>query len=159
QSEEDIKSCPVDIDGQHNATLQPGHLLYPEYNSDGVINDLDKRAMVYSDTSQPDLSDVVHGRFSHTGIDFACSLAGACLQGRGRAAEIKLPFQNDANSPSYLFNDRWHRADIFDVNSSWVSGKYPALRKTPVPSNNLPSTFWYTNIPYLRLRNAQLGYT
>lgn len=159
QSEEEIKSYPVDIDGQHNTTLLPGDLIYRDFNNDGVINDLDMRPMGYSDTSQPCLSYGFHGRVSYKGIDFAFSLAGASLQSRGRAAEIKLPFHNDANSPSYLFNDRWHRADIFDVNSSWVSGKYPALRKTPVPSNNLPSTFWYTNISYLRLRNAQLGYT
>jgi len=47
------------------------------------------------------------------------------------------------------------------VNSEWIPGKYPPLRfNEPNHSNyNKNSTFWLTNVRYLRLKTIELGYT
>src|SRR5690606_7708985 len=60
-----------------------------------------------------------------------------------------------------IFRDRWHRADMYDVNSEWIPGKYPALRFNPNEhsNNTRTSTFWAHNVKYLRARTIQLGYT
>ncbi|HEX3008738.1 MAG TPA: SusC/RagA family TonB-linked outer membrane protein, partial [Bacteroidales bacterium] len=59
-----------------------------------------------------------------------------------------------------LYNDRWHRENVLDLNSPWVSGKYPALRwNDSGHSNYRNSDFWLTNVRYLRARTIELGYT
>jgi len=162
QSEEEIANYTVDIDGQNNTTLLPGDLIYKDQNNDGVISDLDARPNGYGGAGQnPYLTYGLNASVGYKGIDMLVTFAGASLQSRGRANEVKVPFQNDANSPDYLLNDRWHREDIFNPDSPWLPGTYPAIRSTitAAPSNNYASSFWFRNITYMRLRNLQLGYT
>jgi hypothetical protein len=74
---------------------------------------------------------------------------------------LAIPFQAIHNSPEYIFNDRWHRADLFDPNSEWIEGKYPAIRRTSSGNHinyTRHSDFWISNITYLRLRNLELMY-
>ncbi|WP_346237698.1 TonB-dependent receptor [Niabella insulamsoli] len=159
QSVEQIANYPVDIDGQNNTTLLPGDFIYKDQNNDGVIDGLDERPSGYGESNLPYLNFGLNLTGSYKGIDLTVNFAGATMQSRGRAAEIKNPFQNDANSPDYLLNDRWHHEDIFDPTSPWVPGTYPALKKTNNESNLRASTFWFRNTSYVRLRNLMLGYT
>ncbi len=159
QSEEEIANYPVDIDGQNNTTLMPGDFIYKDQNNDGVIDDLDVRPNAYSENNLPYLNFGLNASIAYKGIDLSVNFAGATMQSRGRAAELKLPFQNDSNSPDFLFNDRWHREDIFDLNSPWIPGTHPALKKSNNESNQRPSSFWFRNTSYLRLRDIQIGYT
>ena len=158
QSEEEIANYPVNIDGQNNTTLNPGDFIYKDQNNDGVIDGLDVRPNAYAEGNLPYLNFGLNSSVAYKGFDLTLNFSGAAMQSRGRAAEIKNPFQNDANSPDYLFNDRWHREDIFDPTSPWVPGTYPALKKSNNESNLRASTFWFRNTSYLRLRDAQLGY-
>ena len=159
QSEEEIANYPVDVDGKNNTTLLPGDFIYKDQNNDGVIDGLDERPSGYGEGNLPYLNFGLNisGRFK--GFDLLLNFSGASMQSRGRAAEIKTPFQNDANSPDYLLNDRWHHEDIFDPGSPWVPGTYPALKKTDNESNLRASTFWFRNTSYLRLRDLTIGYT
>lgn len=158
QSAEEIANYPVNVDGQNNTTLNPGDFIYKDQNNDGVINGLDERPNGYSEGNLPYLNFGLNTSFAYKGFDLTMNLSGAAMQSRGRAAEIKNPFQNDANSPDYLFNDRWHREDIFDPTSPWVPGTYPALKKSNNESNLRASSFWFRNTSYLRLRDIQVGY-
>lgn len=158
QSEEQIARYPVDIDGQNNTTLNPGDFIYKDQNNDGVIDELDVRPNAYSEGNLPYLNFGLNASVAYKRFDLTVNFSGAAMQSRGRAAEIKNPFQNDANSPDYLFNDRWHREDIFDPTSPWVPGTYPALKKSNNESNMRPSSFWFRNTSYIRLRDVQLGY-
>ncbi|WP_256002275.1 SusC/RagA family TonB-linked outer membrane protein [Pedobacter deserti] len=159
QSEEQIANYPVDVDGQNNKTLLPGDFIYKDQNDDGVIDGLDERPNGYAEGNLPYLNFGFNGSISFKGFDLLVNFTGATMQSRGRAAELKLPFQNDANSPDFLLNDRWHREDIFDPTSPWVPGTYPALKKSNNESNQRASSFWFRNTSYLRLRDLQIGYT
>jgi len=159
QSMEEIANYPVDIDGRNNTTLQPGDFIYKDQNNDGVIDNLDVRPNAFAEGNLPYLNFGLNTSIAYQGFDLALSFAGAAMQSRGRAAELKTPFQNDANSPDFLFNDRWHHEDIFDPSSPWVPGTYPALKKSDNESNMRASSFWFRNTAYLRLREVQLGYT
>ncbi|HMI02527.1 MAG TPA: TonB-dependent receptor [Pedobacter sp.] len=158
QSEEEIANYPVDVDGQNNTTLLPGDFIYKDQNNDGVVDGLDERPNGYSEGNLPYLNFGLNSSVSFRGFDLGLNFSGATMQSRGRAAELKLPFQNDANSPDFLLNDRWHRQDIFDPASPWVPGTYPALKKSNNESNQRASSFWFRNTSYLRLRNVQIGY-
>ena len=170
QSQEEIDSYPVDIDGKGNTTLLPGDLIFRDYNSDGVINDYDRRPLGYAgsdypyDSSQgnknPLLSLGFTFAFDWKGIDFAADFAGGfmntwcpdwfCLWGSGTSYV--------ANGFAYNSLNVWRHEDILDPTSPWVPGDFPAFRGDSNPSVK-SNNFYNVNVRYLRLRNLVIGYT
>lgn len=159
QSQEQIANYTVDIDGKNNTTVLPGDFIYEDVNNDGVINDLDSRPVGYGGGQLPYMTFGLNLETEYKGFDFSLAFAGGTMQSRGRGAETKIPFMGNGNSPEHLFNDRWHHEDIFDPESPWIPGTYPALRRSQNAHINKPSDFWFRNVTYLRLRNVQIGYT
>ena len=79
--------------------------------------------------------------------------------------ETRWAFQNNGNLNA-IFEDRWHRADPFDVNSEWVAGKYPANRINPQfghsdyeKNGQRNSSFWLHNVTQFRARTLEVGYS
>jgi TonB-linked SusC/RagA family outer membrane protein len=168
QSVEEIKNYPINNDGQNNTTLLPGDLKFKDVNGDGLISNLDERPIGYGgnagasafDGNNPYLSFGFSTSLDWKGFSLNTDWAGASLQSYYRIFESVVPFQATHNSPSFLFNDRWHRADLYDNNSAWVPGKYPAIRRANNNHINYSrrSDFWIENVRYLRLRNLELAY-
>lgn len=159
QSEEEIENYPVNIDGQGNRTMLPGDFIYKDVNDDGIINWLDERPTGYGEGANPYMTFGINGNFTWKGLSLDYGFAGATMQSFYRYWELLFPFQNDGNSPHYMLNDRWHRADPFDDNSPWVAGTHPAIREgNNGHSNYWGNDFWRKNISYIRLRNLELGY-
>ncbi|MBE7175537.1 MAG: TonB-dependent receptor [Mucilaginibacter polytrichastri] len=161
QSQDEIDNYPINNDGQGNRTLLPGDLKFDDVNGDGVINDLDQRPIGYAQGALPYLNFGVNGSATWRNITLQFDFAGASMQTFQREYEMQIPFQNNGNSPAYLLNDRWHRADPFDPNSAWIAGEYPAIRKDNPNLSNFANRndFWITNVRYIRLRNLLVGYT
>jgi hypothetical protein len=70
------------------------------------------------------------------------------------------PFHDGGTNPQYYMEDTWHLADIWDVNSEYLPGKYPVLIAGNNNHSNYSrhSTFWTVNTNYLKLRNIEIGY-
>lgn len=156
-----INNYPVDIDGQGNKTLLPGDLIYQDVNGDKKINALDQRPIGYSYGAQPMVNFGLTFSVVYKSFDFHADFSGASGYTWYQNWEQRWAFQNNGNLNA-IFTDRWHRADIYDPNSAWVSGKYPANRYNP--GNNGPSdytiqsTYWLHNVTYLRARTIEIGY-
>lgn len=58
-----------------------------------------------------------------------------------------------------MLEDRWHRLDLYDPESEWVPGRYPAIRNGEFAYNNKNSDFWLHNVHYLRISNLEIGYS
>ncbi len=162
QSMEEIKQYPVNNDGQGNRTQLPGDLIFKDVNGDGVISSLDERPIGYALGATPYASFGASAGVNYKGLSLMTDWAGATLQSYYRIFELAIPFQANHNAPDYIFNDRWHRADVFDPNSAWIPGKYPAIRRTGSGSHvNYAnhSDYWITNVHYLRLKNLEVSYT
>lgn len=159
RSQDEINNYSVDMDGQSNATLLPGDFIYKDVNGDGVINSMDERPIGYPDSWAPMIG--FGGNISLDWKDFDLSLdfTGGAMQSWFQNYELRNAFHNGYNSPAYLLTDRWHRADPYDPNSEWISGYYPAVREGNSGPNSKNSDFWLHNVRYIRLRNAELGYT
>ncbi len=159
QSEDEINNYPVNIDGKGNRTLLPGDFIYKDVNGDGVINALDERPIGYPRGWAPFLSYGFNVVLGWKGVTLGIDFAGGAMQSYLRNYELKYPFQNDGNSPEYLFTDRWHREDPYDPGSKWIPGTYPAVRKgNEAHSNYWDNDFWLVNVRYLRLKNLKIGY-
>ncbi len=159
QSEEEIKNYEVDIDGANNSTLLPGDLKYEDVNEDGVIDNYDYQPIGYPVGWGPFLSYGANINLQWKGFDLNVVLNGASMLGWNQNYELRNPYNNsNENSPAYLLNDRWHRADLYDDNSEWIAGKYPAIRKGGYGASAYNSDFWLHNVTYLRVKNVQFGY-
>jgi TonB-linked SusC/RagA family outer membrane protein len=160
QSEEEIKNYKIDNDGQGNRTELPGDFKYIDANGDGIINDLDQRPIGYAQGAQPYVSFGLNGSVGYKGFALRFDFAGATMQSFLRDYELRYPFQNNGSSPAYMLTDRWHRADPYNPNSAWISGKYPAIRKDNTTHVNYQvNDFWITNVHYIRLKNLELSYS
>jgi TonB-linked SusC/RagA family outer membrane protein len=159
-SMEEINNYPVNIDGQGNRTLLPGDLKYKDINGDGIISGLDERPIGYGGGQQPNLNFGFTLGLTYKGFDFNADFSGASGYTWFQHFETRWAFQNGGNL-NKIFEDRWHRADMYDVNSAWIPGKYPANRFNQGGHSNYNknSTFWAHNVRYLRARTIQLGYT
>ena len=159
QSEEEIKNYPVNLDGQGNTTLLPGDLIYKDVNNDGVINSMDERPIGFPENWAPILSFGGNIGLEWRGIDLNIDFSGGAMQGWRQNYELANAYHNGGNSPAYLLEDRWHRADLYDPESEWISGRYPAIRNGEFAYNNKNSDFWLHNVHYLRISNLEIGYS
>lgn len=159
QSEEEIKNYPVNLDGQGNTTLLPGDLIYKDVNNDGVINGMDERPICFPEGWAPILSFGGNIGLEWKGIDLNIDFSGGAMQGWRQNYELTNAYHNGGNSPAYLLEDRWHRLDLYDPESEWVPGRYPAIRNGEFAYNNKNSDFWLHNVHYLRISNLEIGYS
>ncbi|MBD8488213.1 TonB-dependent receptor [Echinicola sp. CAU 1574] len=158
ESQEQIENYPVDIDGQGNRNVLPGDFIYEDVNGDGLINGMDERPIGYAEGSNPYVSFGMNGSASYKGFELYFSFAGASMQTFTRNWELRYPFQNNGVSPDFMFEDRWHHEDLYNADSEWVPGTYPAIRRFGADHLYRHNTFWLTNVKYLRLRNLEIGY-
>ena len=91
------------------------------------------------------------------GIDLNIDLSGGAMQGWRQNYELANAYHGNGNSPVYLLEDRWHRADLYDPDSEWIPGRYPAIRIGEFSYNNKNSDFWLHNVRYLRIKNREAG--
>jgi len=158
QSEDEIRSHPINNDGANNRTQLPGDFIYKDVNGDGVINGMDERPIGYPTGWAPIMSFGGRIGLNWKGIDMNVDFSGGAVQSWFQDYELRNAFHGGGNSPAYLLEDRWHRADPYDSNSEWIAGYYPALRNGNSGPNSRNSDFWLTNARYLRIRNLELGY-
>ena len=160
KSQDEINNYTVDIDGQGNRTLLPGDLIYKDVNGDGKIDDYDKRPISYAYGAQPQINFGFSFSLAYNGFDFHADFSGASGYSWFQNWEQRWAFQNNGNLNA-IFEDRWHRANIYDPNSDWVAGKYPPNRYNPGTGHSdyaTQSTFWLHNVTYFRARTIELGY-
>lgn len=129
----------------------PGDLKYRDLNNDGIININDVTAI---GSTKPFFQYGITGGFNYKGLDFSFTLNGVAnrnvyynfsnfaavgtVGGYGQALESSL--------------QRWTPATA-------ATAKYPRLSVGSNPNNNQTSSFWMKNGNYLRLRNAEIGYS
>ncbi len=164
-SQEQINNYKVNNDGKGNRTLIPGDLMYKDQNGDGKIDQYDERPIGYGYGTQPNINFGFTLGATFKGFDFRADFSGGAGYTWFQNYETRWAFQNNGNLNT-IFEDRWHHQDLYDVNSPWVAGKYPANRVNPGfghsdyslnGQNN--SSFWLHSTHYLRARTIELGYS
>ena len=147
---EDIASSP---DQSYFGDIQPGDIKYVDLNNDGVINSNDRKALGY--TSVP---EIVYGfglSASWKGIDISLFFQGVGGIKFSKYSTLTCGFVSNAVTQSNLLSDV--------AGKYWTperqNAEYPRLTHGANLNNSQLSTFWLVNGRYLRLKNAELGYT
>lgn len=140
--------------------MLPGDFIYRDTNSDGFITDADKRDRRFWN-STPKFHYGLNIDLSWKNFDINILFNGSMMYSLryDGVYTTMLGTDGSGNAPKYMLN-RWHRADPYDVNSEWIAGKWPAIRKTSdVTSIYNDSSFWIKKGDYLRLKSVEIGYT
>lgn len=157
---EEIANHPIDNDRQGNRTVIPGDVKYKDLNGDGVINGMDERPIGYRRDATPVFNYGINLGVAWKGFDLAVDLSGSLHSTYFQQWEQARAFQNNGNSPQWLFDDSWRLSDVWDAKSDLIPGKYPmALKDRDGDNTYWNSTFWKHNVKYLKLRNLEFGYT
>ena len=140
---------------QYGRTLVPGDIKYRDINGDGIVNDFDKVAIGY--TSIPEINYGFGLSLGWKGFDASVFFSGMAHVTRiiggynlygGAATNVLIQGQIFADVAERSWSVT-HRSDA----------PYPRF-SVEVPANNqIASTFWQKDMSFLRLKNAELGYT
>lgn len=148
-SEEDIVQSPR----QEFSDYKVGDIKYRDLNGDGKIDGNDKTAIGF-----PTVPEIIYG-FGGTVKYHKWDLT-LFFQGVGNVS-LRMynmhPFADAShfgyNITQYIADNHWSESNP-DVNAA-----YPRLSSTLNVNNNQVSSFWVKNATYLRLKNAEIGYT
>lgn len=138
----------------------PGDFIYDDTDGDGIITNYDKRDNGFWN-STPKFNYGLNLDFAWKNFDVNILLNGAAMYSLKYDGlyTTMLGIEGAHNAPKYML-DRWHRADIYDPDSEWIPGNWPAMRKSSdVHSVYNDSDFWRKKGDYLRLKSLEIGYT
>ena len=157
QSYEEIYAYPSNIDGSSNRSILPGDIKFIDSNGNGVKDGGDSIILGIGG-SKPRSYFGVTIDVQWRGFDITMLLQGATAYKLNYSDSLSKPFVRDPQSPINSFIDRWHRLDLFDQSSPWVSGKWPS---TGSRQNALDGASGYTVFDgtYARIKQFQIGYS
>lgn len=132
-------------------TPKPGDIRYLDKNGDGVIKPDDDRFIVGNDFPRYTFG-FTYG-LEYKGFDFSMMWQGVGKRNKWMRGESVEAFHNNNEGPVMDFHqDRWTPNN--------PDATYPRLTMGAESANNAAkSDFWIQDAKYLRLKNAQIGYT
>lgn len=151
ESEDEIAEWPIQKFGSYH----PGDIKYRDVNGDGEVDTYDKVAIGY--TVVPEINYGFGISLGWKGFDASVFFSGVAHVTRiisgnnlfGATADIKYEGQIFAD----VARNRW-TPDNPDSNAP-----YPRLSLENVTNNQQASTYWQKDMSFLRLKNAEIGYT
>ncbi|HTM99570.1 MAG TPA: TonB-dependent receptor [Pedobacter sp.] len=147
QSEVDNRTVQAYFSGR----LQPGDFKYKDIDGDGYITSYDQVPI-----GQPTFPEITYGfstGFSWKGLDGSILFAGADRTSMFVTMEAAWEFFNGGKVMNYHM-DRWTPATA-------ATATYPRLSSDPQGTDNnyVNSDFWNRDASFIRLKNAEIGYT
>jgi len=147
QDQAEIDNSPLQEFGQ----VKPGDIKYKDINDDGVINENDYVAMDFG-SAVPALNYGFHFGFEVKGFGLNAYFQGAFGQTKNLMyVDGAWGALSDNRNMSVEYYS--HCFDIAGANAL-----YPRLSTTRVANNEQPSTIWYRNVSWLKLRDCEVYY-
>lgn len=158
QNLEEIRNAPIQSGTLGNVRELPGDFRYEDVNGDGIINGQDVLPLFYNGVPKMHAGLMLNA--SYKGFD-----ANVLFQGSSRytlrfEGTYVQPFAYGGNLPAY-FQDRWRLNDPYDLESGWISGKWPAIRENSSMGSLAfaESSARRLDASYIRLKSVEIGYT
>lgn len=151
ESEEDIANSPKQTFGM----VRPGDIKYKDINGDNQIDAYDRVAIGY--TQIPEISYGFGVSASWKGFDFS-----VFFQGVGHITRLI------GGASFYGASENvWDKGQIFAevADNRWTlenpdpNAPYPRLAISKIANNQEASTYWQRDCSFIRLKNAEVGYT
>ncbi len=147
--EEEVNNSPVQEFGEYMA----GDIKYKDINNDGRINNDDMVPIGF-----PTEPEIIYG--SSFSIGYKAFDLNFFIQGSGRSSffispTALTPFTNRGQKAliQLIADDHWSETNR-DVYAFW-----PRLSEYDITNNNVQSTHWLRDGTFLRLKQAEVGFT
>lgn len=135
------------MEGYHSV---PGDIKYTDLNSDGVINQFDRKAI---GNQKPLIFYGADIELSWKNLSLSFLIQGIANRNLLLTGADEWAFQNDGKGQAWQHNlSYWTPATA-------SSASYPRLTAGTNINNDVTSSFWIGSGDYLRLKNAQLAWT
>lgn len=151
-------SCEEEIADSPEQTfmtnVRPGDVKYLDLNGDGKITPDDRAPIGFART--PEIMFGFGASLAWKGIDISVGFTGAARASTFLMSEDMLPYSLEY--PRYNISREYY-------DHRWIPGadnsraKYPAVINGNNPNNYQPSTLYLRNASYIKLKNAEIGYT
>ena len=150
-SQEEIDSWPTQTFG----AVQPGDIKYRDINGDGQVDAYDYVAIGY--TSVPEINYGFGISLGWKGID-----ASVFFSGMAHVTRIIGGYNLYGGAGNNVLVQGQIFADVAE--RSWSvthtpDAEYPRFATDTPANNRMPSTYWQKDMSFLRLKNAEIGYT
>lgn len=136
----------------NNNRIQPGDVKYKDINGDGVIDTNDMVPIGYSNFPEIMWGFSLGGAFK--GFDLSLLFQGAARVSRYPSRQTMRGFYTDTGAHKGLLKS-WSQ-ERYDSGQEIL---YPRYSITNDDHNYLISTYWLEDASYVRLKNAEIGYT
>ncbi|MDR3217696.1 MAG: TonB-dependent receptor [Dysgonamonadaceae bacterium] len=159
QNYEEIRNGVIETGSYGNSRTLPGDYIHLDVNGDGIISGADMAPIFWN--GQPKLNFGITFFAAWKGLDFNMLWQGAGMYSLKYNEILGQVLALDSSNSPAIYYDRWHLADIYDPNSDWIPGKFPATRRLDSDNgaNYLESDIKRVDASYARLKNIELGYT
>lgn len=147
-----------DIDNwvkQDFGPVRPGDIKYRDINGDGIVNTFDKVAIGY--TTIPEINYGLGFSMAYKGFDCSVFFQGVSNVTRIIGGQNLFGASSQIHKLGQIYEDvalnRW------TLENQNPNAPYPRLAMTKVENNQQASTFWQKDMSFVRLKNAEIGYT
>lgn len=145
-------------DQQISGNMAPGDIKYLDLpdkngNCDGIVNSYD---MVYM--GHPTVPEIIYGfgpSFKYKQWDFSFFFQGAANVSMMLNVGSFAPFGKDINRNVLRFIEKDH----WSPDNQNIHASYPRLTKQEHGNNTAASSYWLRDASYLKLKNAEIGYS
>lgn len=147
----DIESWPTQTFGE----VQPGDIKYKDINGDGQVDQYDKVAIGY--TTIPEINYGFGLSIGYKGFDASVFFNGVDHVSRQIGGSNLYGASSSPQLTGQVFKDvaRNH----WTVENQNTNAPYPRLGTTRSNNNVQTSDYWTRDMSFLRLKNAEIGYT
>jgi len=146
KDENDIMNSPM----QEFSGVRPGDIKYQVQKGDQTVNSNDRIPIGYSN-EVPEMNYAFNAGLEYKGFGF-----NILFQGASRFSQwenyywYNMPLVSNRNITVDYYQNRWTKDN--------PDAKYPALTSQSNPNNEEPSTHWYKDASFLKLRNCEVYY-
>jgi TonB-linked SusC/RagA family outer membrane protein len=133
-------------------TVKNGDCIYIDLNGDGKIDPNDRHAIGYTDI--PELNATLNMTFSYKGFDMSMLWTGATNVDRNLGQYYRPQWGSTNNSGllQWVYDNSWREDNA-------QTATLPRLTFSNMAHNTMDSRVWLVDASYIRLKNAELGYT
>jgi len=136
----------------HSYAAKPGDVRYKDLNNDKIIDQKDQEIIGFPD--YPEYTFSLSYGFDYKGFDISMLWSGVTNVSREISGTLRAPFGNVGNRGL----TRWLAENSWTPETAG-SAIAPRLTFTGQNNNTKTSTLWIRDASYLRLKNAEIGYS
>lgn len=150
QSYAEINDPKTAVLAGSRTSLQPGDIRYQDLNGDGIIDDNDKGAI---GNNKPVINYGGTIGFNYKGFDMSLLIQGTRNKQTYLSGDFWTGFGGGGNNNAYEYNlGRWTPATA-------ATATQPRIGLGSNTNNSQTSSYWLRNTDFVRLKNAEIGYT